>query len=151
MIQTIEKDILAVEKGIILHCCNCIGGFGGLAGKIGQKWPNVREEYLKLIERSMARPWELLGKIQVVQTPDPDLFVVNMFTQFDIGMKDGRKTEYSAVQQCLERVNSLALIQEMDIHLPYTMGCGLGGGDWSIIEAIIHNAFLTANVNICKI
>jgi O-acetyl-ADP-ribose deacetylase (regulator of RNase III) len=39
MITTINKDILTVEKGVIVHSVNCIGGVGGLAGAIARKWP----------------------------------------------------------------------------------------------------------------
>jgi O-acetyl-ADP-ribose deacetylase (regulator of RNase III) len=32
MITTINKDILTVDKGVIVHSVNCIGAVGGLAG-----------------------------------------------------------------------------------------------------------------------
>jgi hypothetical protein len=39
-----------------------------------------------------------------------------------------------------------------DIYIPYKIGCGLGGADWSIVQEIIHKTFEKSenDVYICK-
>ena len=46
VIKEIQKDITTVEEGVVLHGCNCSGGFGsGVAGAIRKKWPDVYEMF----------------------------------------------------------------------------------------------------------
>ena len=50
----------------------------------------------------------------------------------------------------LEKIRREAI--SLDIYLPYMVGCGLGGGDWSIVQKIIEKTFenYRGNVYICK-
>jgi len=141
MIQTIDKDILTVDYGFIIHCCNCIGAFGGLAGKIGKKWPNVKEKYVEHLRQSVVKghpAWDHLGTNLYVDIPDQDITVVNMFTQYDIGM-ECRRTEYSALKTCLKEF--IGMPEGFPIYMPYQLGSGMGGGDWGIIQDIINHTF----------
>ena len=49
MITTINKDILTVNKGVIVHSVNCIGGVGGLGGA---DWNIVEEIINKTFDSS---------------------------------------------------------------------------------------------------
>lgn len=146
MITTINKDILTVDKGVIVHFCNCLGAMGGLAGAIASKWPIVKESYLKYLKEKESNVFAI-GGIDIVRVEKP-LWVINAFTQYDFG--SGRRTEYSAVINALEKVRREAI--SLDIYLPYMVGCGLGGGDWSIVQKIIEKTFENygGNVYICK-
>ena len=150
MITTINKDILTVDKGVIVHFCNCLGAMGGLAGAIARKWPIVKESYLKSLEdreQQVGHKVFALGGIDIIRVEKP-LWVINAFTQYNFG--SGRHTEYAAVLSCLRSVERTA--QGLDIYLPYMVGCGLGGGDWSIVQKIIEKTFENygGNVYICK-
>jgi hypothetical protein len=76
-----------------------------------------------------------MGGAQRVEI-NPNLSVVNLFGQFDIG-NDYRRTEYGSIHQALKRVRYRHLNDKIDIYIPYKMGCDRGGGDWNIVYDII--------------
>lgn len=168
MIKTINKDILTVDKGVIVHSVNCIGAMGGLAGAIGQKWPIVKNEYIELITANRKQLWKLLGTYQTVSVGE-NLRVLNVFGQYDIGggYYAGRKTEYGTLLNALKSVANTEFPKDKqtienliddeidyieDIYIPFQIGCGLGGGNWKIVKDIIEESFKNSakNVYICK-
>jgi len=40
----------------------------------------------------------------------------------------------------LERWKNITKMKDFPIYLPHGIGCGLGGGDWKIVEGIIRDA-----------
>lgn len=168
MITTINKDILTVEKGVIVHSVNCIGGVGGLAGAIARKWPKNAEKYRAHVD-CQELPIMLLGSVFEVNVAH-NVIVANLFGQNNVGVKE-RQTEYSALIAGFKRIASThfesndtetfsfcgigyekVYIDLHDIYIPYKIGCGLGGANWSIVEEIIHKTFekSTKSVYICK-
>ena len=168
MITTINKDILTVDKGVIVHSVNCIGAVGGLAGAIARKWPKNAEKYREHIKRQKL-PIMLLGSVFEVNVAH-NVIVANLFGQNDIGTKE-RKTEYAALVAGFKTIAQTRFegndtetffacgigtekypIDLTDIYIPYKIGCGLGGADWSIVEEIIHQIFEKSinNAYICK-
>ena len=168
MITTINKDILTVDKGVIVHSVNCIGGVGGLAGAIGRKWPINTENYHAHVKRQKL-PIMLLGSVFEVNV-DHNIIVANLFGQNNVGTNE-RQTEYSALITGFKNIaktyfrgnyvetvyfsgiGSEDVYNELnDIYIPYKIGCGLGGADWSIVEKIIHKSFEKSqyNIYICK-
>ena len=168
MITTINKDILTVDKGVIVHSVNCIGGVGGLAGAIGRKWPKNASEYRSHIKRQKL-PIMLLGSVFEVNVVH-NIIVANLFGQNNVGTNE-RQTEYSALitgfkdiaktyfrGDDVETVHFSGIGLEdvsnelNDIYIPYKIGCGLGGADWDIVEEIIHKCFEKSmnDAYICK-
>lgn len=169
MITTINKDILTVDKGVIVHSVNCIGGVGGLAGAIGRKWPVNAGEYRSHVW-NQASPIMLLGSVFEVNVAH-NIVVANLFGQNNVGTNE-RQTEYSALIAGFKRIaNTTFYSAEMqtkdygvpfgiideyvalsDIYIPYKIGCGLGGADWSMVEKIIHQCFDKSehDIYICK-
>lgn len=169
MITTINKDILTVDKGVIVHSVNCIGGVGGLAGAIARKWPKNASEYHSHIKRQKL-PIMLLGSVFEVNVAH-NVVVANLFGQNNVGTNE-RQTEYSALIAGFKNIaktyfrgndtsevdyrNPFGLIEERidltDIYIPYKIGCGLGGANWNIVEEIIHKCFEKSqyNIYICK-
>jgi O-acetyl-ADP-ribose deacetylase (regulator of RNase III) len=148
MLQVINEDILTVEYGLILQSVNCLGARGGLNGQICKKWEKVNDEYVKLIKNTKSA-WKLMGTNQEIKVND-DLVVVNMFTQYDIGMSS-RKTEYAAMKSCLDEI-AIRWGGIKPIYIPYKISCGMGGGDWSIVNEMLEYYFeLDNNVFICKL
>jgi hypothetical protein len=169
MITEIKKDLLLVEEGLILQQTNCIGVMGGLAGAIAQKWPIVKNEYLELITTNRKQLWKLLGTYQTVSVGE-NLKVLNVFGQYDIGggYYAGRKTEYGTLLNALKLVANTEFPKDIqtiehliddeieyieDVYIPFQIGCGLGGGNWTIVRDIIEESFKDSNKNvyICKI
>ena len=168
MITTINKDILTVDKGVIVHSVNCIGAVGGLAGAIARKWPNNAKEYRAHIDRQKL-PITLLGSVFDVNVAH-NVIVANLFGQNKVSTSE-RQTEYSALIAGFKRIaNTYFYGNDMetvdfgnlgfedvqivlsDIYIPYKIGCGLGGADWNIVEEIINKSFERSenNVYICK-
>lgn len=168
MISTINKDILTVDKGVIVHSVNCLGAVGGLAGAIARKWPKNAEEYRAHVKRQKL-PIMLLGSVFEVNVAH-NVIVANLFGQNNVGTRE-RQTEYSALIAGFKRIEQTSFkgndikdevftphglheyrITLQDIYIPYKIGCGLGGADWNIVEEIINKTFEKSfnNVYICK-
>lgn len=168
MITTINKDILTVDKGVIVHSVNCIGAVGGLSGAIARKWPKNAEQYREHVKRQTL-PIKLLGSVFVVNVAH-NVIVANLFGQNNVGTKE-RQTEYAALIQGFKIIASTVFLgndietkdfgtlgiedvknQLQDIYIPYKIGCGLGGADWNVVEEIINKAFEKSfnDVYICK-
>jgi O-acetyl-ADP-ribose deacetylase (regulator of RNase III) len=119
-----NSDLLSVTKGVIVHGCNCNGGFGsGIAGQIAKRYPQVRNRFMQ-----NGTGKQLLGTINVGLVLD-DLYIINAYTQETYGSKPN--TKYAsplAISSALFRV--LLDYSEEEIHVP-KIGCGLGGLTWT--------------------
>lgn len=129
--KTLTSNVLDIEKGIIVHGCNCEGGFGsGIAGQIASRFPKVADAYHSIKWPDHSK----LGQAQAVEIT-PDKFIVNGFTQKTFGGAPGVKYAYAdAIKEVLTIVAKYATASkaagsELPIHLPL-IGAGLGGLDW---------------------
>lgn len=163
MVSTINKDILTVDRGVIVHSVNCLGAIGGLSGAIARKWPKNAEKYRAHVNKRKLRIM-LLGSVFEVRVAD-NLVVANLFGQNSIGTS-ARQTDYSALISGFNTINRTFFVGDdflegkdsgfrntlIDIYIPYKIGCGLGGADWDIVEGIINEIFekSSKNVYICK-
>lgn len=156
MIEIINGDILDSEKDIIVQQVNCQGFMGaGLAKSIYQKYPVVREEYLKLFEKIKADLPEfdksdLLGKTQFVATEDGKT-IVNIFGQNGIRKNRNDKkvyTDESALLKGIKKVKIIAKSADMSVAIPTYIGCGLANGDWSSIKPEIEDIFKGSGVDV---
>lgn len=146
-------SILSVEKGVIIHQVNCQGKMNsGVAKALRDKYPQVFKAYR---EKFPSKPWgdnenifnpaDLLGKVQLVPIKK-DLVVVNVFGQLSYGKK-GKFTSYDALHSAFEYLYHMFGNDE-PIHIPL-IGCGTGGGEWSVVQAIIlENLKTFGNINL---
>jgi O-acetyl-ADP-ribose deacetylase (regulator of RNase III) len=134
MPQIINKDILTITEGLIAHQCNCKGVMGaGLAKGIKNKYPYVYKHYR---EAHLANNL-YLGQTQILKVND-NLYVANLMAQDGYGT-DKQYTDYSALSQCLTYVHQFAEENKgINIYLPYGIGCGLAGGNWSLVNKLIE-------------
>jgi O-acetyl-ADP-ribose deacetylase (regulator of RNase III) len=139
-IQTHTGDLLAgVSTGIIVHGCNAEGVMGaGFALFLKRRYPKAFEAYREAYEQCGL----VLGTIvPYIENPgdmyrDP-LVIANAITQQTTGT-DRRQVDYPAVRSCFKHVAKLARVAIVkDVHFPL-IGCGLAGGEWSVIEPIIE-------------
>lgn len=136
----------AFERGDInylVHQVNCIGAFGGLAGEVGRRYPDVYRRYQEAIKGGTP----LLGAIQPIWI-EGDKFIVNLFGQHQIGTHK-RQTNYGAVANGLLCLRD-ELVDDV-VGLPYKFGCGLGGADWNIVLEMIEFIFRDHNVKIYQL
>lgn len=153
----IEKtgDILSTTNttNIIAHQVNCQGAFGaGLAKQIRNKYPNTRSEYMRYCSVHCA---DLLGRCQIVTVEpmsDGSLrFIANLFGQYNYGRESDRcYTNYAALRQTLTYLRDYAKFCGYSVSIPYGLGCGLAGGDWSKVYSFIREIFKESAVN-CEI
>jgi O-acetyl-ADP-ribose deacetylase (regulator of RNase III) len=132
--------IKSVSEGHILHGCNARGVMGGgFALYIRNRYPNVYEEYLDIYEREGLK----LGQAIPVKITK-NLTVWNLITQEGFGTHT-RQTDYSAVRMAFENFKSN--FNGGDIHHPL-IGCGLGGGQWCIVDRIIKDVMDGTETNL---
>lgn len=131
----------------LLHQTNCMGIMGGgIAAQIRKQNPKVYEEYSWLCCKQTT-VGDLLGTIQILPKDNYDTnnpqYIVNCFGQNHIS-KSSKMTSYDALDECFMAVRDYCNKKYFDgctIGIPYKIGCGLGGGDWEIVEAIISKNF----------
>jgi O-acetyl-ADP-ribose deacetylase (regulator of RNase III) len=140
-IKIIKGDILTVEFGVIVHGVNCFGVFNaGIAKQIRQKYPEVCSDYLRIYKDYGGYRYKgdrnLLGTIQICSVSN-DLYFVNAFTQLNYG-NDGKKyVSYDAIDNAFAAI-ARAIDTDSNIHFP-KIGCGLAGGEWSVVQSIIEH------------
>lgn len=134
-------DITTAESGIIIHQVNTIGVMGaGIAKAIRNKWPHVYTKYQEAIrvagiESGHDYHDKMLGVVQFVDI-DENLCIANLFAQKETGFGERRVTSYDALDLCFAKIK-----EERDgreLHIPQ-IGCGLGGGNWNIVQSIIKS------------
>ena len=116
---------------IICHICNDINRWGsGFVLAISKKWLSPEADY-----HSMKK--HVLGDVRLVKVEN-DVWIANMIGQHLTGKDENGNPpiRYNAVKQALTKVNEMALNMGATLHMP-RIGCGLAGGKWDSIEAII--------------
>ena len=142
MINFINGNILNATEDIICHQVNCKGVMGsGLAKQIKDKYPECYQAYKEFLQ--IYKPNKALGKSQIVPCNDGK-FVVNIYGQLNYGI-DKQHTDYKALWNGLDSVANAVIninkYKNKTVAIPYGIGCGLGGGDWNIVYAIIQEIF----------
>lgn len=145
--KTITKDILSVNQGVIIHCCNTLKVMGaGLALDIRKLYPQVYQAYV-------SKPTWNLGEVQFVEVA-PKLVIANMTTQDKIGTHK-RQTNFGALRKYLLQVKGYSDARELGIYCPFYLGSGLAGGanpeerkqTWETVEGLLS---LFSDVVICR-
>ena len=141
MVIQVERNLFESEADVILHQVNCQGVMGsGVAKQVRERYPWVFATYKDLCEGvplSERAEW-LLGRCQLVFI-DEKRRVGNLFAQDQYGYDGKCYTNYEALRQALEIADQRC--KNLTIAVPYLMGCHRGGGDWSIVEKMIHEVF----------
>lgn len=143
-------------RKIIAHICNDKGRWGrGFVLALARRYPLAKTAYMmwgegKTISGSKSTDEFVLGKVQIHRTSfeSPDIYVANMIAQHGINKVKGiPPIRYDALMVCLKEVFQFASMHGYSIHMP-RIGCGLAGGEWSKIEAVINDANSMHNVNV---
>lgn len=141
-------DLLEVKTGIIVHGCNARGTMGkGVAKAVKARYPGAYHLY-----RGMHRgPGLTVGHIipygVPTLAPRTELLIVNAITQENYGT-DKRQVDYEGLYRCFSQIPYLAQSYQLpDVHFPL-IGCGLAGGDWDIVEAIIKSTLKGLNMHL---
>lgn len=134
-------DILNSGADIICHQVNCLGVMGaGLAAQIKRANPQLFKKYHDTCIRSTATSLIATTLFLPVDHVDSRQVIANCFAQEGYG-RGACQTQYDALEACLKRVRSTAAVGNLSVAIPYGMGCGLAGGDWSRVSDIIDRVF----------
>lgn len=146
---TFPERITPNKKNLIIHIVNDVGAWGaGFVLSISKRW--TKPEY------AYKANWKTkqLGDIDIIQV-EKNIAVVNLFGQK--GIRSFPKStvqppvRYDAIKIGLSKLK--ALIKErtdIAIHMP-KIGCGLAGGDWSIVSKIIEETLTDLDVYVYEI
>lgn len=148
------KSVLEAKENIIVHQVNCQGAMNsGIAKQIRERWPQVYHDYRKLwawneTDNASDRR-DLLGEITITKVGQ-DKYVVNLFGQEHYGYDGDRYTSYDALYDGLTYIKEKAQELGLSVALPFGIGCGRGGADWFIVDAIIQRVFHDYEVHLYK-
>tara|TARA_B100001093_G_scaffold485810_1_gene520561 strand:+ start:226 stop:756 length:531 start_codon:yes stop_codon:yes gene_type:complete len=147
-------DLLNFPYGIntIAHCCNILNVMGaGIAEQIAKRYPEAKEaddvaekagrndlgdfSFAEIeISNDNNFPHQEFGKdIRKCE-------IYNLYTIESLG--PGREINYEALYRNLHLMrNRLNNNPDCVLGLPFGMGCGLAGGNWGIVSAMINAIF----------
>jgi O-acetyl-ADP-ribose deacetylase (regulator of RNase III) len=145
MIEYYNGDIFDSDADIIVHQVNCVGTFGcGIAKKIKKKYPTCMREYFDMIDnvkKNGKNPHSLLG-LCCISFYEENKAIAHLFGQYD------EYTDHEALRDSLVKLRTFCEMFDYSVAIPYNMGCGLAGGNWSIIEDIIDTVFKDSKLKV---
>jgi O-acetyl-ADP-ribose deacetylase (regulator of RNase III) len=130
---------------VICHVCNDAGGWGkGFVVAISKRWLRPEAEYRAWFKQGEQAGFRL-GAIQLVEV-GPELSVANMVAQHGVRASAGvPPIRYDALRECLGSLADRARAVSASVHMP-RIGCGLAGGSWPEVEAIVLATLCAAAV-----
>lgn len=136
---------LGAGAKVICQVCNDVGGWGkGFVVAISRRWPEPEARYREWHAQGEAGGFRL-GAMQLV-TVGPGLSVANLIAQHGLRPSQGLPPiRYEALRECLATLASEAKALTASVHMP-RIGCGLAGGSWPEVEALIDQTLLAADV-----
>lgn len=130
-----KGDVLKSSHNFVLHGCNARGVMGsGVAKQIVIQYPYAYQQYMELYNSRGLH----LGEIQLVKCRDRT--IINAITQQSYGRSGLRYVSYDAVAFAMESLEETLYGETVAMPM---IGTGLGGGDWSVISAIIESELKT--------
>ncbi len=135
-------NLLDVTTGIIVHGCNARGVMGaGVAKAVKKRYPDAYRLYRGVYERQGLAVGQIVPYLVPSGGAPPELIIVNAIIQQNYGTYR-RQVDYDGLLHCFVQIPYLAKAYGLqDVHFPL-IGCGLAGGDWSVVEAIIERTLV---------
>ena len=140
MITFEEGNIFEGMCDVICHQVNCRGVMGsGIAKEVRWRFPEVYKKFRETYSNKM----NVLGEVDIISVAEGHRFIVNMYAQDNYLPRGIRHTDYWAFEECVRKMKDFFYERrkEISIGFPYNIGCGLGGGDWSVIKRILEKYF----------
>lgn len=134
------------DSVLVCHQVNCQGVMGsGLAKQVRQMHPKVYADYQEKC-RQIKSGIGGLGDVQYCSVLHKAGYVIaNIFGQDRYG-RDKRYTDYDALRKAFSDIADV--LPNWTVRIPHKMGCGLGGGDWTVVETIIRETLIAKGVSV---
>lgn len=148
-----QGNLLYANENIIVHQVNCQGVMGaGVARQIKEKWPIVYDHYMRMIktcEKLLIPRKKLLGEVcwdmiqEKARDGGHDKWIASIFGQLDYNRNGEKKlqTDYDALKKGFITIANNASWYDESVAMPYMIGCGRGGGNWSKVLEMIYEVF----------
>lgn len=134
-INVVKGNVLHAPCGYIIHGCNTSGRMGkGVALEIRKKWPKIYVSYLQAFNLGRLQLGSISGGLVA-----PQLCVINAVTQIGYGNDGHPRTHPPSIGAAFGAVVQMASVTPQLENVPMVIsfpliGCGLGGGDWKLVE-----------------
>jgi O-acetyl-ADP-ribose deacetylase (regulator of RNase III) len=140
MIEEIRGDLLDFPEGItvIMHQANCRHTMGaGIAKQIKDRYPTAYKADRSTVygnQKMGTFSYSFIGK-------NCQRVIFNLYGQDGFG-RTIRSTNYEALYLAID--NAFKMIKRFSLYhykvgIPKFMGCGLAGGDWRIVRAMVES------------
>ena len=141
--EKIGNLLTAEEVNVIAHQTNYAGVMAaGIAKSIKNDLLGAKG-FFEYSNTCDTQKRNLLGTV-LYQTAVNGKIVADMFAQRNHGRV---RTDYDALQKCLEDVETYCSEKGLSLGIPGRLGCGLAGGDWKYVyENIILPIFENSSV-----
>lgn len=145
---------------LIAHCCNDIGGWGsGFVVALSKRWKTPEQWYRawhRGSEEHRAIPFEL-GEVLFVPVeipPQTPIWVANIIGQHKTKATSSvPPIRYEALTKGFHRVREFCQDfqnfneEPISVHMP-RIGAVLAGGDWDVIQRLIHNTLVAHGIEV---
>jgi O-acetyl-ADP-ribose deacetylase (regulator of RNase III) len=149
MIEVIEDDLLNATEDYIAHQCNCVTDKASfLAAQIFKNYP-----YADTYKSRTIKTRNVPGTIDIIGNGGTERYVINMYCQFYPSIakykNDSQMLRKQWFQKCLDKIaDVLTKNPGKTLAMPYKIGCGSAGGDWTEYYDILDNFATTNNIEI---
>ena len=130
----VPGDLLEAPERYIGHQCNCVtvGRAAGLAKAVFAKYPYA-DTYAQRKEPSVPGSYSLHGNGK------DERYIVNLYAQYHPGKaKKGSDTKDERLQWLIASLDRFVRERKPpSLALPYSIGCGLAGGDWDSYQVAL--------------
>lgn len=129
-------NLLEATEQVIGHQCNCVtkGEAGGLAKKIFEKFPWA-DTYIG--REKNCKP----GYYSIHGNGADERYILNIYSQFYPGRALQPRESYDLreawLKQAIYLLHDSPYFQLEELALPYNLGCGLAGGEWTKYEKLL--------------
>lgn len=137
-------DLLKAAKNqqfdAMAHCCNCFCTMGsGIAPLLKKAWPEVYHADLQTKKGDRNK----LGTFSKAHLKDLDVLVYNLYGQYGYSKRNEglRDLNYDALFDALDKMAQDVLAEGGEVVGFPLIGCGLAGGSWIVVEAMIKQTF----------
>lgn len=147
MIEFQQTDLFKADCHGIAHQVNGRGVWGaGLAKEMKKRFPR---SYLVDNLTLVNNPKKLGTFNYAAPADDQNKWIFNICGQFNYG-KDKQYTDYSALNSAFESLRDFLIKMDFNrtnfdgvfiLAIPFGLGAGLGGGQWSKVLSIINYHF----------